>query len=77
MRLPNGTYTITVEASGYDGASTNVTVSDGTSNTVNFYLILQQTSTPVPEFQSGEVIVTMVLVLVAILFHKQKTKGIR
>ena len=77
MRLPNGTYTITVGASGYDGASMNVTVSEGSSNTVNFYLSLEQTSTPVPEFQSSEIIVTMVLVLVAILLHKHKTQRAR
>jgi len=76
MRLPNGTYTITVEATGYDGASANVTVSEDSSNTVNFYLTLQQTSTPVPEFQTGQLIQTMALalVLVAILLHKQKTQ---
>ena len=74
LRLPNGTYTITVEASGYDAASVNVTVSDGSSSTVNFYLNPQQTSTPVPEFQSSEVLIAMALVLVAILLHKQKTQ---
>jgi hypothetical protein len=40
-----------------------ITASEGSSNTVNFCLSLQQTSTPVPEFQSSEVMVTMALMV--------------
>ena len=68
MRIPPGTYNVTVDVPGYQALVTNttladsqernmifylngmnVTVSDGSTNVVNFYLELPQT--PVPEFQ--------------------------
>jgi len=79
LRVPAGTYNMTVKVEGYDALVTNatilesslppendhlnsitVTVTDGSSTVVNFYL--QQTQTQVPEFQESVIVVMIALV---------------
>jgi len=67
MRVPAGTYNVSV----YDfydpqawAPNANVTVLDGSSNTVNFYLQPQApTTTPVPEFPENLAILVAILAL--------------
>ena len=67
MRVPAGTYNVSV----YDpyspewwAQSANVTVTDESTTTVNFYM-QSQPSSPVPEFQPGLVALLSILALVA------------
>ena len=84
MRVPPGTYNVTVNAPGYEvfvGNATvsegqvtnmnfnlntmNIAVSSGSSSVINFYL--QQTQTPVPEFQPNLTLTIIVLTMAAAL----------
>ena len=75
MRLPAGTYNVTV----YDfynptywAPSVNVTVTDGSNLTINFYL--QPPPAPVPEFQSNVVAVVIMLAIVAACILTKRSK---
>jgi len=66
MRVPAGTYNVTV----YDfydptywAPTANVTVTDGSNTTVNFYL--EFPTSPVPEFQSDLLVVAIMLAMAA------------
>lgn len=67
MRVPAGTYNVSV----YDfynppywAPSVNVTVTDGSSSTVNFYL-QQQPPAPIPEFQPNVLALVSMLAIAA------------
>jgi len=67
MRVPAGTYNVTVNVQGYTANSAAVNVTDNSSNTVNFYL--QQ---PVPEFppMTGELLILFTILLVFFIFKR-------
>ncbi|MGA2973614.1 MAG: carboxypeptidase-like regulatory domain-containing protein [Candidatus Bathyarchaeia archaeon] len=67
MRIPTGTYNVTVDVPGYraDGATVNVT--KNSSNTVNFRL-----EVAVPEFQSNPAQLVMALTLAGTLIFISK-----
>ncbi len=69
MRVPVGTYFVTVSVAGYraDGATVNVT--ENSSNTVDFHL-----EVAVPEFQPNGAPLIMVLTLAAILIFISRFK---
>lgn len=76
MRVPAGTYNVSV----YDpynpqywAWNANVTVTDGSSSTVNFYL-QQQPPSAVPEFQPNLSVLVGVLVLAATCFASRRLK---
>ena len=76
MRVPAGTYNVSV----YDpynpqywAPNANVTVTDGSSSTVNFYL-QQQPPSAVPEFQPNLSVFVVVLVLAATCFASRRLK---
>ena len=67
MRVPAGTYNVTVSVQGYMANSATVNVTDNSSNTVNFYLQL-----PIPEFPLiiEPLLIALTVVLVSIIFKK-------
>ncbi len=76
MRVPIGTYNVSV----YDpynpqywAPTANVTITDGSSSTVNFYLQQQPPST-VPEFQPNLSVLIVVLALAATCFAARRLK---
>ena len=76
MRVPSGTYNVSV----YDpynpqywAPNANVTVTDDSSSTVNFYL-QQQPPSAVPEFQPNLSLLIGVLVLAATCFASRRLK---
>jgi len=66
MRVPAGTYNVTVSVQGYTANSATVNVTDNSSNTVNFYLLA------VPEFpQTIEpLLIAFTVALVFFIFKK-------
>jgi hypothetical protein len=89
MRAPTGTYNVTVNASGYNAASTNVTVSINSSTIANFYLAAMNVSVPggsssiiniyltqtqVPEFQPSLSLTLVALTLAITLVLRKSTR---
>jgi len=79
MRLPAGIYNVSV----YDpyqpewwAQSANVTVTDGSSTTVNFYMQSQPPS-PVPEFQPNLTVLMSILSLVAACVVTGRSKKLK
>ena len=79
MRVPAGTYNVSV----YDpyqpqwwAQSANVTVTDGSSTTVNFYMQSQPPS-PVPEFQPNLTVLMSILSLVAACVVTGRSKKLK
>jgi hypothetical protein len=72
MFLPGGDYNVTVTTPGYTPQSIPVSVSDGSSSTINFYLY--QSHVPVPEFPLGTLSIIMVVALTGALLAKRATK---
>jgi O-acetylhomoserine/O-acetylserine sulfhydrylase-like pyridoxal-dependent enzyme len=70
MRVPSGTYNVTVSAHEYTANGATVTVTDNSSNTVNFYL--QQT---VPEFQPMIEPLLMAFTIVLVFFIFKRTNS--
>jgi hypothetical protein len=75
MRVPSGTYNVSV----YDfynphywAANVNVTVTDGSSTTVNFYL--QPPPAPIEEFQPNVVALVTVLSVAATCVIARRSK---
>lgn len=67
MRVPAGTYNVSVYDfynPGYWAPTANVTVTNDSSTTINFYLQLQP-PTPVPEFQPNLLAVVIILAIAA------------
>jgi hypothetical protein len=76
MRVPAGTYNVSVYdpySPQYWAPNANVTVTDGSSSTVNFYL-RQQPPSAIPEFQPNLSVFVVVLVLAAICFASRRLK---
>jgi hypothetical protein len=74
IRVPAGVYNLSVHApvlTLYANNVTNVTVTDGSSATVNFQL-QQQSSVAVPEFQTDVTGLVMVVVFAATLLIMKK-----
>jgi len=67
MRVPAGTYNVTVSVQGYMANSATVNVTDNSSNTVNFYLQL-----PIPEFPLiiEPLLIAFTVALVSVIFKK-------
>jgi hypothetical protein len=72
MYVPQGMYNVTVVEPGYVPYSNAVSVGDGSTSTINFYL--EQSHVPVPEFPSGMVSAVAVLALAAVLVAARRTK---
>ena len=88
MRLPSGTYNVTVNVPGYEALVTNATVTPGSATTVNFNLnsmnvsvsagsssvinfYLEQTQTPVPEFQPAITLLVLIIALTSTLIFRR------
>jgi len=91
MRVPAGTYNVTINAPGYEGLVANTTVAEGSVTNMNFHLnsiniavsagsssvinfYLQQTQTPVPEFQPNMSLTLIVLIMAAVLLLRRSAK---
>jgi len=72
MFLPVGDYNVTVVTPGYKPTSMDVSVSDGSASTINFYL--EQSHLPVPEFPLGTLSIIMIVALTGALLAKRATK---
>jgi len=77
MRIPTGTYNVTVEVPGYRARGETVNVTENSLHTVNFYL-----EVAVPEFQSNTAPLVIALILAATLIciserRKRKTHSIQ
>ncbi len=72
MYVPAGTYNVTVVEPGYVAYSNSVSVSDGSSSTINVYL--EQSRVPVPEFPSGMLPAIVILALCTALLAKRATR---
>jgi len=72
MRVPAGTYNVTVSVQGYTANSATVNVTDNSSNTINFYL--QQ---PVPEFPPTiePLLIAFTIALVFFIFKKAQSNS--
>lgn len=70
MFVPVGTYNVTVLQPGYRAYSNIVSVSDGSTTSINF--ILEQSHVPIPEYQPNGALVVMVLALAAALVIKRR-----
>lgn len=67
-----GVYNVTVVEPGYKPYSNSVSVSSGSTSTINFYL--EQSHVPVPEFPSGITSVIAVVTLSAALLAMRRTR---
>lgn len=72
MFVPAGNYNVTVVEPGYKPYSNTVSVSPGSSSTINFYL--EQSHVPVPEFPSGMISVIAVVALSASLLAMRRIR---
>jgi hypothetical protein len=70
MFVPVGTYNVTVLEAGYKQTSSSVSVSDGSSSTINFYL--EQSHVPVPEFPSSSTLVMLAALSLAMLALRRR-----
>jgi hypothetical protein len=70
--VPVGTYNLTVSPPGYTAHSSMVSVSDGSSSTVSFYL--EESHIPIPEFPTQVVSTIMVMALAVTLLTRRTTK---
>ena len=70
--VPVGTYNLTVSPPGYAAHSSMVSVSDGSSSTVSFYL--EESHIPIPEFPTQMVSVIVVMALAVTLLTRRTTK---
>jgi hypothetical protein len=73
MFVPVGIYNVTVNQPGYKAYSNVVTVSDGSTSSINF--ILEQSHVPIPEYQPNGAVVVMVLALAAALVIRRRYAG--
>ena len=71
--VPVGTYNLTVSPPGYLAHSSMVSVSDGSSSTVSFYM--EESHIPIPEFPTQMVSAIMVMALAVPLLARRTTKG--
>lgn len=90
MRVPVGAYNVTATFPGYSASSVNVTVSDGSSSTLNFYLrvnvavsggsssvinvYLDQSQVPVPEFQPNVTLIVLAFAIAATLAIRYRSR---
>lgn len=70
MFVPVGTYNVTVIEPGYKAYSNTVSVSDGSTTSINF--ILEQSHVPIPEYPPNGALVVMVLALAAALVVRRR-----
>ncbi len=75
MFVPVGRYNVTVATPGYTAQSILVSVPNGSTSNINFYLY--QSGVPVPEFPLGIVSLIMIAALTGALLAKKATKGTR
>jgi len=71
MFVPMGVYNVTVAPPGYKAYSISVTVGDGSSSSINFYL--EQSGVPVPEFQPAAFSIVLFVALASVLLAKRTT----
>lgn len=65
MFVPVGAYNVTVNPAGYVPYSNTVSVSDGSSSAINFYL--EESHVPVPEYPQGAFIFVLFAALASVL----------
>jgi hypothetical protein len=76
MYVPSGLYNVTVVEPGYVTQAIAVSVANGSSSSINFYL--EQSHVPVPEFPTELVLsVTLTVTLCAALLALRRTKRIK
>ena len=71
MFVPVGVYNVTVAPPGYKASSISVSVSDGSSSPINFYL--EESGVPVPEFQPTAFSIVLFVALASVLLVKRAT----
>lgn len=69
MRVPAGTYSVTVKVQGYTANSATVNVTENSSNTVNFYL-----EQAVPEFSPIMAPLLMTLTFVVVFLSRKASR---
>lgn len=69
--VPVGLYNVTVVSPGYKAYSMTITVSDGSSSAINFYLELS--GVPIPEFQPDAFSIVLLVALASVLLAKRAT----
>ncbi len=74
MYVPVGTYNLTVSPRGYVAHSSMVSVADGSSSSVSFYL--EESHIPIPEFPTQMVSAIMVMALAVTVLARRRAKGI-
>lgn len=72
MFVPSGNYNVTVVEPGYKPYSSAVSVSNGSSSTIDFYL--EQSHVPVPEFPVGIASIITIATLSGALLAIRRTK---
>lgn len=72
MFVPTGFYNVTVVEPGYVPYSNSVSVSNGSGNSINFYL--EQSHVPVPEFPTGIASIISIVTLSAALIALRRSK---
>jgi len=71
MFVPVGIYNVTVVSPGYKAYSMSITVADGSSSAINFYL--EQSGVPIPEFQPDAFSIVLFVALASVLLAKRAT----
>jgi len=69
MFVPVGVYNVTVVSPGYKANSMSVSVGDGSSSAVNFYL--EQSGVPVPEFQPADFSIVLFVAVASVLLARR------
>ena len=72
MFVPVGTYNVTVLEAGYRQISSSISVSDGSSSTINF--TLEQSHVPVPEFPAGSTLVMLTALSLVMLALRRRRR---
>jgi hypothetical protein len=73
MFVPVGIYNVTVNEPGYKTYANIVSVSDGSTSSINF--ILEQSHVPIPEYQPNGAVIVMVFALAAALVIRRRYAG--
>jgi len=72
MFVPVGTYNVTVLEAGYVLTSSSVSVSDGSSSTINFNL--EQSHVPVPEFPASSTLILLAALSIAMVALRRRKR---
>lgn len=72
LLLPTGSFTLTVSEPGYKDYSMDISISNGSSTPINFYL--EPSQTPIPEFSTYVAAITMIAAFASVLVLTRRVR---